>query len=153
VLKSVIQIEDSKIYLKRIFKNFISLNSNYHEFRLPSLEEINFFNERISLNFIRKIWSDDRNDKRNKYMYHDKKGGILDDSFLKNFRLKIPVINSAKLLLIQYDIYSEYNFNTIVSVNITNLSDGIKTEFYEVNYEKKTKSKLKKTNSYYGYPY
>ena len=151
--KSVIPIQDQKMYLKRIFKNFTSLNSNYHEFRLPTLEEISFFNDKISLNLTNKIWFDDRNDKRNKYMYHEQKGGSLDEIFLNKFKLKIPIINSAKLILIQYDIFSNNRFNCIASINTTNLSDEIKTEFYEFSYEKRTKSKLKKTNSHLYYPY
>ena len=54
-IKYISKIHSYHPYLKKIFTNF-SYISSYYQYRIPNIEEYNFYKDKISEIVIKKIW-------------------------------------------------------------------------------------------------
>ena len=139
-IKYIHKIHDYQKYLKNIFMNF-SYISDYFQYRIPSIEEYDFYKNKLSNIIIKKIWNQSLIDKRNKSNFLQKKGGIIDKIFLDTEDLIIPKLNSSELLLIQTHVNNDYNYKGIISVNMSHIPYGNKIEYYDINYITKKQDK------------
>ena len=64
-IKYISKIDSYHPYLKKIFTNF-SYISSYYQYRIPNIEEYNFYKDKISDIVIKKIWDQYLIDQRKK---------------------------------------------------------------------------------------
>ena len=134
-ITSIKKIDEHQKYLNDIFVNNEKLLGGYSKYKIPNMEEIDYYEKKVSNTLIKKIWEKNNDSIRN-YMEslckQNKK--INKEEVLKKFKFMVPQIKSSNLLLIKGQVVAGMNYKAIVSVLFNNIPYGINTEYYEINY-------------------
>ena len=120
-------------YLKNLIKPDRNLMGGYSKFRIPSLEEINYYNDNVSQILMQNIWE------TNNTLFLDKiknvcNDGNIEENSLEDCKLIVPQVKPSNILLIRSQVVAGLNYNAIVSIIFNDIPNRIRTEYYEINY-------------------
>jgi hypothetical protein len=134
-ITSIKKIDEHQKYLNDIFTNNEKLLGGYSKYKIPDMEEVDYYEKNVSNTLIKKIWEKNNDSIRN-YMESLRKQNnkINKEEVLKKFKFVVPQIKSSSLLLIKGQVVAGMNYKAIVSILFNNIPYGINTEYYEIEY-------------------